>query len=521
MAATLTIRNLTTQPIQLIHVERFRSDKIKIRHGSLLRNVTSTVASTVTDLLQATQTIRHEVRPTGAPTSSHGVCFRAEPFRTTETDIAVAVAAAAAAAGEEEVLRLTFRTEHGRCYETDVPSPSCRSAVMRSKGREKLAEDDMDADADDADDDAPAPQLTAVHVPGTALLAIFSSARLHAWMHELRDDWPLTMLSIPGTHNSPTCHPALPSVRCQAVPVPEQLQNGVRFLDVRVSASTPATDDDDDAAAHALTLVHSAFPISLTGNRYLSELLDDVYRFLDQNPSEAVLMSLKREGTGKATDGQMGRLLRRAHLDRRPDRWWTEPRVPTLGEVRGRIVLIRRFGLDDDGDDDEDDPAGRGYGLDAHEWPDNCEDGIGGGGGGGGGLLRIQDFYDITESRNIEQKIDLSRRQLERAAEQAFVLAGQPGHDPDARPPPLFVNFLTASNFFNATCWPERIAAKVNPAVIEYLCGRHGEEGRGPLQLGVGCAGTGVVVTDWVGARGDWDLVRCIVGMNAGLQLRQ
>ena len=31
---------------------------------------------------------------------------------------------------------------------------------------------------------------------------------------------------------------------------------------------------------------------------------------------------------------------------------------------------------------------------------------------------------------------------------------------------------------------------------------------------GGGCA-TGIVITDWVGACGDWDLVRCVVGMNA------
>lgn len=28
---------------------------------------------------------------------------------------------------------------------------------------------------------------------------------------------------------------------------------------------------------------------------------------------------------------------------------------------------------------------------------------------------------------------------------------------------------------------------------------------------------TGVAVCDWVGLDGDWDLVRCIVGMNARL----
>lgn len=128
----------------------------------------------------------------------------------------------------------------------------------------------------------------------------------------------------------------------------------------------------------------------------------------------------------------------------------------------------------------------------------------------------MQDFYEVTESQNVEKKIDFSRGQLERAAEQHCSLEKR-----DASKPPFFVNFLSASNFFNASCWPERIAAKVNPAVVEYLCIKHGEEGKGPRKLKVGSAGTGIVVTDWVGANDDWDLIRCIVGMNARLQLKR
>lgn len=36
-----------------------------------------------------------------------------------------------------------------------------------------------------------------------------------------------------------------------------------------------------------------------------------------------------------------------------------------------------------------------------------------------------------------------------------------------------------------------------------------------------GDGGVGIVVCDWVGKDGDWDLVRCIVGMNSRLLLRE
>ncbi|KAF6810718.1 phosphatidylinositol phospholipase c [Colletotrichum sojae] len=469
--ANLTIRNLTAKPVVLQRVERFEGEKV--RTGSVLGNT----VGTITSFMNATNFITKETVAKGESHTTEDVDVHIDPFTLCATEIL------AAEGGGREVARLRFEIE-GHHYEVDAPSPSNRSTVMK-----KI-------------DDAPL-ELTAVYVPSGTFLAIMSSANLNAWMQELEDHFPLPLLSIPGTHNSPTCHTALPSVRCQAVSVREQLDNGVRFLDIRVSAS----QDNDD-----LALVHSVFPISLTGNKYFADMLSDIYAYLDANPSETVLMSVKREGTGKGTDEQLSLYLRDRYVGRDADRWFVEPRIPHLGDCRGRIVLIRRFGIDESLHGEHD---GRGWGIDAQNWPDNCEDGT-----VGGGLIRVQDFYEIDQSTNIEKKIDFSRGQLERAAQQLFHLPGMPDFNPDAPPLPFFVNFLSASNFFNATCWPERIAAKVNPAVIEYLCTSHGELGKGPNQLEVGDAATGIIVTDWVGAHGDWDLIRCIVGMNSRLQLK-
>jgi len=51
------------------------------------------------------------------------------------------------------------------------------------------------------------------------------------------------------------------------------------------------------------------------------------------------------------------------------------------------------------------------------------------------------------------------------------------------------------------------------PAGIE---GPDGGEGRK-----VGDGSTGIVVCDWVGNNEDWDLVRCVVGMNSKLEFRE
>ncbi|KAI1770705.1 PLC-like phosphodiesterase [Hypoxylon cercidicola] len=462
--ADLIIRNLTTTPLELKLVERFEGQSSSGRETPI-----GNITSRITGIFNSTS-VSANVRIQGEARDRRDVSFPVGPYETCTTDVRTADPG-------REVIRLTFESD-GHRYQVDVPSSSQRSTVMK-----KL-------------DGAPN-EYTTIYVQSGSCLAVFSSSHLSSWMRELRDEYPLSALSIPGTHNSPTCHVALPSVRCQAVGIRDQLDNGVRFFDIRVNVNSDSSD---------LALVHSAFPISLTGNKYFKDMLDVIYTFLDANPSETLIMSVKREGTGKGTDQQLSKILKdRFYEDGR--RWYTEPRIPKIGEVRGKIVLLRRHNNDPSLNGEW---GGRGWGLDGSVWPDNCADGL-----LGSGIARVQDFYEVDQSHNIQKKIDLARSHLERAAEPVCLLSGADS------PQPFFINFLSGSNFFNANCWPEKIAAKVNPAVIEYLCLRHGADGKGPAGLKVGDASAGLVVTDWVGQDGDWDLIRCIVGWNGRLKLKQ
>lgn len=471
--ASLTIRNVTANPLELMSIERFQETP---KYGPLAR-----LCQALTRLFVSYDAIKPLPIEDQEPYERQdGRCVLIEPFETKRTEVRPADVG-------REVLRLTFRspgTDH--LYLVDCPGPGSRSQVMRKLGSGPL-------------------ELTVIYTASGGQLTIFSSAELASWMSELRDEYSLSALSIPGTHNSPTCYVALPSVRCQAVSVREQLDNGVRFLDIRVSVHK----HNDD-----LPLVHSVFPISLTGNKYLSDLLQEVYAFLDTNPSETVLMSIKREGTGRGTDQKLSTYLHSRYCSGdNAKSWFTEPRIPSLGEARGKIVLIRRFNIDDLLWSEHE---GKGWGLDASAWPDNCMDEP-----TGSGLLRIQDFYEVGQSNNIERKIDMARCHLEKACQRKFATPTGPDASSAEGPLPFFINFLSASNFFNASCWPENIAAKINPSIIEYLCVGHAEQGQGPAQLEIGDAGTGIVVTDWVGQHGDWDLLRCIVGWNARLQVNR
>ncbi|KAJ4417753.1 hypothetical protein N0V85_001724 [Neurospora sp. IMI 360204] len=550
----LTIRNLTITPLELKEVER-HEDPTKARKPNGLAKITARITGKsnkssppAPTAAAATDNLNGAAREPGAASKQDISDVHVQPFSEHETSIPLPDAF------KGESLRLTF-SEPGTpyTYSVSIPGPSPRSIVMKANPPPPQDQQDQQVPPSDR-------EFTLIYMPHHSFLAIFSSAHLNRWMAELDPSYPLSALSIPGTHNSPTCYVSLPSVRCQAVSVREQLDNGVRFLDVRVSCPSPSsrspsptktasprldtpdsipgaypisptstqtetrTDTNppapqpelspqapepaykDKTKAPNLSLVHSAFPVALSGTKYFHDLLSECYAFLDANPSETLLMSIKREGTGRGTDQNLSTYLAARYLT--PDRWYTKPEIPTLEQARGRIVLIRRFLLD---------PSlqASGIGIDGSVWPDNCADGT-----CGSETIRVQDYYEVWQTQHIEKKIGFAREQLMRAAQQVFVPPGMPGSEAAGGPLPLFINFLTGSNFFNASCWPEKIAAKINPSMIEYLCMGHGAPQKQPGELTVGDAGTGIVVTDWVGNSGDWDLIRCIVGWNARLQLK-
>jgi 1-phosphatidylinositol phosphodiesterase len=471
MAPPLTVRNLTSVPIDLKVIERYNAPS---EGGERLRAVSRFAGNITSFTNNITETIGVKL-PTGP--ASKELAENAQSFNHEEVDIRIDPLTTnhtdkqAIEREPNEILRLTFEAE-GQRYRIDTPLP-----VRYTKTLTPLVPD-------------PKYHFTAVFVPGETYLTIFSSANLDSWMNELADYVPISSLSIPGTHNSPTCNKALPSVRCQAVSPREQLNNGIRFFDIRVQPEKP-----DDPGHDGLILVHGVFPISLTGNKYFRDLANDAICFLDEHPSETIIMSLKREGPGEHTDQQLSKILYNHYTNN--ERWYTDSRIPKLGEARGKITLLRRFALDDTIKGDHE---GRGYAIDAENWAYNTPNDR-------HGDVIVQDFCEVLEAENIEVKAKYVTEHLERAG------CCQCSDDPNAPPPPMYINFLSASNFWKVGCWPEKIAAKLNPAVVNHLAVKH-------IMGGEGDWGTGVVVCDWVGEGGDWDIVRCVVGMNGKVLMK-
>ncbi len=180
-------------------------------------------------------------------------------------------------------------------------------------------------------------------------------------MSHVDDDKYLDELSIPGTHDSGTCsvdndtEPQSSQVKCQQDYIPTQLLEGIRYFDIRLGKGNDPG------------ICHGDFYLFKKDGYYLhlSDVIGYFKTFLSENPREALIMLASR-GNDEATDDSVTTAFAKVMADN-PDLFYTSSRVPTLGEVRGKIVLLRRFRLDGDS------VSGHTWGLDLTEWDDKIK----------------------------------------------------------------------------------------------------------------------------------------------------
>ena len=178
------------------------------------------------------------------------------------------------------------------------------------------------------------------------------------WMKYVDDNKFLDELSIPGTHDSGTCsvdndtEPQSSQAKCQQDYIPTQLLEGVRYFDIRLGKG------EDPGIDHG-----ACYLLKKDGNfMHLSDVIGYFKTFLSENPTEALIMLASR-GNDEATNESLTTALGKV-FDENPDLFYTSSRIPTLGEVRGKIVLLRRFGLAGNS------VSSHTWGLDLTQWDD-------------------------------------------------------------------------------------------------------------------------------------------------------
>lgn len=242
------------------------------------------------------------------------------------------------------------------------------------------------------------------------------------WMKYVDGNKYLDELSIPGTHDSSTCsvdndtEPQTSLAKCQQDYIPTQLLEGIRYFDIRLGKNNENGDPGIDHGICYLLKKDGGFI-------HLSDVIGYFKTFLNENPSEALIMLVSR-GNDEATDDSVTTAFANV-MDNNSDLFYTSSHVPTLNEVRGKIVLLRRFKLAGDSVD------GHTWGLDLTEWDDKIkthsgksmclvkyEQGFGAAGNTGdkepySTTVYAQDHYNCTGS----SKIDWVDMALKAAAE--------------------------------------------------------------------------------------------------------
>ena len=184
------------------------------------------------------------------------------------------------------------------------------------------------------------------------------------WMKYVDDNKYLDELSIPGTHDSGTCsvdndtEPQSSQAKCQQDYIPTQLLEGIRYFDIRLGRNDENGDPGIDHGRCYLLKKDGGF-------MHLSDVIGYFKTFLNENPSEALIMLVSR-GNDEATDDSVTTAFANV-MDNNSDLLYTSSHVPTLNEVRGKIVLLRRFKLAGDSVD------GHTWGLDPTEWDDKIK----------------------------------------------------------------------------------------------------------------------------------------------------
>ncbi|MEO7093894.1 MAG: hypothetical protein ABI175_11630 [Polyangiales bacterium] len=211
------------------------------------------------------------------------------------------------------------------------------------------------------------------------------------WMRDCGDDWSLAEISVPGTHDSGardetlaagvglvvgggmtggTSAPmAAATFACQEMTIGQQLEAGIRYLDMRL-----AVHGFSDDVLH----VHHTFVDQRVG---FESVLRDLAAFLGAHPTETIFLCVKHEKYG-------GELHNGIDFDVAFDRYFRGPReqwfakvtrLPgTLADVRGQIVLLRRFDIK---------PKYEPMGVPVPGWPDNQEGDV------DGGSIHVHDVY--------------------------------------------------------------------------------------------------------------------------------
>ncbi|MDW3194286.1 MAG: phosphatidylinositol-specific phospholipase C [Cytophagales bacterium] len=146
------------------------------------------------------------------------------------------------------------------------------------------------------------------------------------WMDKIDGFKKLSEINIPGTHNSGVRY--VPSVECQSLKIRHQLCAGIRYLDIGCRHF-----DNKFLIHNGPFFQHINFG---------EGVIDVCLEYLRKYKSETIIMNIKEEYMAMDNTRSFEDTLK-SYMKGNESFWYTDFMIPRLEDVRGKIVLIRRF----------------------------------------------------------------------------------------------------------------------------------------------------------------------------------
>jgi 1-phosphatidylinositol phosphodiesterase len=224
----------------------------------------------------------------------------------------------------------------------------------------------------------------------TSLNRLIPMIGLKNWMLPLDSTKLISEVTIPGTHDS-GAHQGGAGAECQTMSIEQQLNRGIRYFDIRCRH-----------IQDRFAIYHGAYRQDLLfGNDVLKICLD----FLKNNPTEFLVFAIQSASSEKDNSRSFEETFRwyigeKYQCDAN---WYLKNEIPSIQDVRGKIILIRRFSADTI------------LGIDANgsKWNsdvDSCEFKF-----SDTQTLSIQDHNYVTTIFNLRDKWNLIKSQLDKA----------------------------------------------------------------------------------------------------------
>lgn len=293
------------------------------------------------------------------------------------------------------------------------------------------------------------------------------SVVLATWMKWIPNATPLCQISIPATHDSGALLGAEGGLQTQDIDIAQQLELGIRGFDIRLRVND---------CCKKLGVYHSILFQQMT---WEDDVLPTFIRFLQEHPSETLIVSMKCEG-GSSSDYE--KQLERSLQDSAHAAYFVQDFTAdlTLGDCRGKILFLHRS------------DAGENYpGAYCWGWRDNATfDLTLQGANGKEAVASIEDVYFHEDATYATHKAELTFEHMTLAMQ-----AAPQEHK-------WFISYASATALPKAA--PQAFSDVVNPWLVQKMQG-----------VTKNC---GIVLLDFAGTPAAKELIRALIMSNEPLK---